>query len=105
MLPVRSGRPSLPFVRRLLADIRGGHLVIRNAVMNAHPLPANATYDPALEKRRAFACRPGFPCSSKAQRVFGETLLIGLKLVPGDVADMSPRNDQLPLQPGNLRRA
>jgi len=69
-------------------------LVVRKAVMNAHPLSANATYDAALQKRRAFACRSGFPHSAKSQRVFGEALLIGLKLFPADVAGMSPGNHE-----------
>ena len=80
-------------------------MLVRDAVMNAHSFSANAAYDAALQKRRAFACRPRFPCSSEPQRVIGETLLIRLKLLPTDVADMNIRNHELPFRPGNLGRA
>lgn len=73
--------------------------------MNAHSLSTNAAYDAALQKRRAFACRPRFPCSSEPQRVLGEALLIRLKLLPTDVADMNIRNHELPFRPGDLGRA
>jgi len=80
-------------------------MLVRNAVMDAHPLSANAAYDAALQKRRALACRSGFPCSSEPQGVLGEALLIRLELIPGDVADVNSGNHELPLRPGNLSRA
>jgi hypothetical protein len=88
-----------------LADIGGDHLLGRVAVMNAHSLSTNAAYDATLHKRRPFPWRPRFPCSSEPQRVLGEAILIGLKLLPTDVADMNIRNHELPFRPGNLGRA
>jgi len=87
-----------------LADIGGNHLLIRDAVVDAHSLSTDAAYDAALQERRALACRPRFPCSSEPQRVLGEALLIGLKLLPADVAGMSTGNQDLPIRSRNLRR-
>ncbi len=33
-------------------------MLVRHAVVDAHPLSANAAYDAALQKRWALACRP-----------------------------------------------
>ena len=88
-----------------LADIGRDHLVVGDAVMNAHPFSANAADHAALQKRRAFACRTGLPCSSEPQRVLGEALLIGLKLLPADVAGMSTGKQERPIRSRNFRRA
>src|SRR5438128_11093761 len=72
--------------------------MICHVVTNAHPLSANATHDTALHKRRAFARRPRVAHCAKPTRIFGEALLIGLKLIPGDIADMRIRNDALPFR-------
>src|SRR5713101_3287855 len=76
-----------------------------HAVMNAHPLSAKATDDTALQKTRAFACRSRRAHSAKPPRIFGEALLIGFKLLPGNIADMRLRNQELPFRLRNLGRA
>src|SRR6266496_6440151 len=76
-----------------------------HAVMNAHPLSANAIDDTALQKTRAFACRSRRAHSAKPPRIFGEALLIGFKLLPGDIADMRIGNHELPFRLRNLHRA
>lgn len=88
-----------------LADIGGDHMLVRRAVMDAHPLSANTAYYAALQKRWALSCRPGFPCSSEPQCVLGEAFLIHLKLIPGDVADVDSGNHELPFRPLNFGRA
>src|ERR1700680_5006922 len=76
-----------------------------HAVMNAHPLSANTTDNTALQKRRAFARRPRVAHCAKPPRIFGEALLIGFKLLPGNIADMQIRNQELPFRLRNLGRA
>ena len=79
--------------------------MIRNAVMNAHPLSANAAYDTTLQKRWALACRPGISHSSESHCVLGEALLVHLKLLPTDVACIDAGNYKLPVCLGNPDRA
>src|SRR5437899_2480575 len=76
-----------------------------HAVTNAHPLSANATDDTPLQKRRAFARRPRIAHCAKPPRIFGQALLMGSKLLPGDIADMHIRNHELPFRLRNLRPA
>ena len=65
--------------------------------MYAHPLSANAADHAALQKSWAFAYRTGLPCLSEPQGILGKALLIGLKLLPGDVASMNTGNHKLPV--------
>ena len=69
-------------------------------IVNSHASPAYATQDPPLQQRHSLAGRslPTLPPETK--RVVGQTLLIGLEPLPGDVGGMLIRQDDRPLLPG-----
>ena len=68
-------------------------------IVNSHASPADATQNPPLQQRHSLAGRslPTLPAETK--RVVGQTLLIGLEPLPGDVGGMLIRQDDRPLLP------
>src|SRR6516165_2429643 len=80
-----------------LAHVVGDRASLSQVIADGHPLPAEPTQHQSLEQRRPFSRWPLAPVAATGLGVFPQRLLVALVPVPGDVSDMSLRQQRVPL--------